>query len=144
MKSSIAVKLRNKVRDIFIKIRYLWLKKIFKINIAETAKISLFAKLDQTNPQGIFIGRYSYVASGTCIMSHDYAKGRYLETRIGEYCFIGYGAIIMPGVVIGDHSIVGAGAVVTKDVEPNSIVAGNPARTIQKDIDTDAFGRLKQ
>lgn len=44
--------------------------------------------------------------------------------------FIGYGAIIMPGVTIGPNAIVGAGAVVTRDVPPNSVVAGIPARVV--------------
>jgi len=46
-------------------------------------------------------------------------------------CWIGAGAIILPGVKIGQYSIVGAGAVVTKDVPPRTIVAGVPARFIR-------------
>lgn len=49
----------------------------------------------------------------------------------------------MPGVVIGDGSIVAAGSVVTKDVPARSIVAGNPARVIRSDIDTGPYGRLR-
>lgn len=44
--------------------------------------------------------------------------------------FIGYGCIILPGVTIGPNAIVGAGSVVTRDVPPNSIVVGSPARRI--------------
>lgn len=47
----------------------------------------------------------------------------------------------MPGVSIGDHCVVGAGAVVTKNVPPNSLVAGNPAKIIRQ-IDTAAYGRI--
>lgn len=57
---------------------------------------------------------------------------RYGPIIVRSNCFIGYGAIILPNVVIGPNSIVGAGSVVTKDVPPNSIVAGNPARLINK------------
>ena len=46
--------------------------------------------------------------------------------------WIGAGAIILPGVTIGEHSIVGAGSVVTRDVSDITIVAGNPARLIRK------------
>lgn len=53
--------------------------------------------------------------------------------RIGNDCWIGAGAIILNGITIGDGSVVGAGAVVTKDVEPYSVVVGNPAHKI-KDI----------
>jgi maltose O-acetyltransferase len=44
--------------------------------------------------------------------------------------WIGYRAIVLPGVTIGNGAVVGAGAVVAKDVEPYKIVAGNPAKVI--------------
>ncbi|KAI8903316.1 transferase hexapeptide repeat-containing protein [Gorgonomyces haynaldii] len=47
---------------------------------------------------------------------------------IGECCWVGGGAIILPGVTIGDNVVVAAGSVVTKDVPSNVIVKGNPAR----------------
>lgn len=49
---------------------------------------------------------------------------------IEDNCQIGVGAMILPGVTIGPNAIVGAGSVVTKDVPPNSVAAGNPARVI--------------
>ncbi|TXH52998.1 MAG: acyltransferase [Desulfurellales bacterium] len=52
-------------------------------------------------------------------------------TTIGEFVVVFAGAIITPGITIGDGAIVAAGAVVTKDVEPWTIVAGNPARFIK-------------
>jgi maltose O-acetyltransferase len=52
--------------------------------------------------------------------------------RIGRDCWIGGGAIIQPGITIGDRVIVGSGAVVTKDVADDTIVVGNPARPIGK------------
>jgi len=52
------------------------------------------------------------------------------DVIIGHHVWIGYRAIILPGVKIGDGAVVGAGAVVTRDVEPFVIVAGNPARKI--------------
>ena len=54
------------------------------------------------------------------------------RTKIGAYSFIGIGAKIMPGVEIGEHVVVGAGAVVTKDVPPYTMVAGNPAKIIKR------------
>ena len=52
------------------------------------------------------------------------------DVVIGDRVWIGYRAIILPGVSIGEGAVVGAGAVVTKNVEPYAIVAGNPARKI--------------
>ena len=51
--------------------------------------------------------------------------------RIGYNCWIGMGALILPGVTIGDGVIVGAGSVVTKDLEPYTVNVGNPARPIK-------------
>lgn len=53
-------------------------------------------------------------------------------TVIGDDVWIGTGAIILKGVTIGDRSIVAAGAVVSKDVPPDVIVGGNPARVVKK------------
>lgn len=47
-------------------------------------------------------------------------------------CWIGAGAVILPGVTVGENSIVGAGSVVTKDVPDNTVVAGNPAKFIKQ------------
>lgn len=51
---------------------------------------------------------------------------------IGSNVWIGGSVTILPGVTVGDNSVVGAGSVVTKDVEPYTVVAGNPARIIKR------------
>ena len=51
---------------------------------------------------------------------------------VGNSVWIGGSAILLPGVTIGDKSVIGAGAVVTKDVPPNVVVAGNPAQIIRE------------
>ena len=51
--------------------------------------------------------------------------------RIGAGAWIGGGAIILPGVTVGDDAVVGAGSVVTRDVAPGATVAGNPARPVR-------------
>jgi acetyltransferase-like isoleucine patch superfamily enzyme len=48
----------------------------------------------------------------------------------------------MPGVQIGDNCVVGAGSVVTKSVPARSVVAGNPARVLEEDIDVGEYGRF--
>lgn len=54
------------------------------------------------------------------------------STTIGQGVWIASGAIVLPGVTIGDHAVIGAGAVVTKDVAPYTVVAGNPAKVIKE------------
>lgn len=67
-----------------------------------------------------------------------------VHTHIGTHCFIGARSIIMPGVFVGDHSVVAAGSVVTADVAPHTIVGGSPARVIRDGINTDRYGVLLQ
>ena len=50
---------------------------------------------------------------------------------IGEDVWVGMGAVILPGVTIGDHAVIGAGSVVTKDIEPYAIAVGNPATPVK-------------
>ena len=51
--------------------------------------------------------------------------------RIGSGVWIGGGAIVLPGVTIGDGCVVGAGSVVTRDLPPGTLAAGNPARIVR-------------
>lgn len=55
-----------------------------------------------------------------------------IPVRIGKNCWIGGGAIILPGVTIGDNTTVGSGSVVTKDIPANVFAAGNPCRVIRQ------------
>jgi phosphonate metabolism protein (transferase hexapeptide repeat family) len=56
---------------------------------------------------------------------------RSFRTTLGHDVWIGHGAVVMPGVTMGNGSVAGAGAIVTKDVPPFAIVAGNPARLLR-------------
>ena len=67
-------------------------------------------------------------------IGHDFQKRMVLRCKPVHICrnaWIGVGAIILPGVTIGENAVVAAGAVVTKDVAPNTIVGGNPAKFIK-------------
>ena len=55
-----------------------------------------------------------------------------LPIRIGRNCWLGAGVIVMPGVTIGDNSVIGAGSVVTKDVPANVVAVGNPCRVLRE------------
>lgn len=59
-------------------------------------------------------------------------KTKALPITIGNYVWIGGGAIILPGVTIGDNCVIGAGSVVTQSIPANSIAVGNPCRVIRK------------
>jgi acetyltransferase-like isoleucine patch superfamily enzyme len=134
--------IREFVRLIVISIRHFIYTKLYGMDISSTARISVGARLDKTFAKGIHIGEDSYVASGAIIFSHDFSRNIHTHTYVGKKCFIGANAIIMPGVLIGDQVIVGAGAIVTKNAPSNSIVAGNPAKIIKTDIHTKRFGQL--
>jgi len=114
------------------------------MDIGQGCRISLKAKLDLTNPQGVHIGDGTYLAFDSVIFTHDMSRALHIDTYVGRNCFIGARAMIMPGVKVGDHCIVGAGAVVTKDVPNGSIVAGNPAKIIRSNIRTRQWGILEQ
>ena len=134
--------LRNFIRLIVITIRHFILCRLYGMHIHKSSRISYGAKLDKTNPKGIHIGKESYIASGAIVFTHDFSRSIHKDTHIGRRCFIGANAIIMCGVTIGDEVIVGSGAIVTKDVPNNCIVAGNPARILKEGIRTTTFGKL--
>lgn len=119
------------------------LRKRYKMNIGNNVIISYKARLDKSiNPKGIYVGDNTWVLANSLILAHDHLRALKLDTRIGKNCVIGVDSIIMPGVIIGDHVVVGAGAIVTKNIESNCIVVGNPARVIKKDIKLNNKGQL--
>lgn len=91
---------------------------------------------------GLSIGEYCAIASGVIIYSqsnqYQAMPGeriidqpvKYAPVEIGSDVWIGAGAIILPGVTIGDCAVIGAGAVVTTDVKKGEVVAGIPARAV--------------
>lgn len=84
------------------------------------------------------IGDYTIIAQNVSIISanhdlHDKRKWNLSEVIIGKYCWLGVGSTVLPGVSLGDFTVVGAGSVVTKSFpEGNCVLAGNPARIIRK------------
>lgn len=55
-----------------------------------------------------------------------------MSVRIGKNCWLGAGAIVLPGVTIGDNTVIGAGSVVTKDIPSGVIAVGNPCRVLRE------------
>ena len=86
-----------------------------------------------------FPSRTSYFPEARNVTGHPSTKG---DVVIGNDVWIGKGSMIMSGVTVGDGAVIGARSVITSDVEPYCIVAGNPARFIRKRFDTDTIQRL--
>lgn len=89
----------------------------------------------------IHIGDYTQIGPAVQIYAADHPRdaatrraclelGR--PVRIGSAVWIGGGAIILPGVTVGDNAIIGAGSIVTRDVPPGATVVGNPARVVAR------------
>lgn len=95
-----------------------------------------------SEPYLVSIGRHVRMSGRVRFITHDGATWvfrhqeryrkviKYGRIVIHDNCFIGADAIILPGVSIGPNAVVAAGAVVTRDVPPNSVVGGNPARVL--------------
>lgn len=95
-----------------------------------------------SEPYLIEIGRHVTISFGCAFITHDggtwvfrerpryQGVTRFAPIRIRDNCFIGARSIILPGVTIGPDAVVGAGSVVTHDVPPGMVFAGNPARPI--------------
>jgi acetyltransferase-like isoleucine patch superfamily enzyme len=132
---------RDTLRSTVIHLRAAYLRAIWGFHIHPSAQISFKAYLDRTHPQGVFIGAETIITRGATILSHDFSRARHACTIIGRRCFIGVNAIVMPGVTIGDEVVIGAGAVVTKDIPSHSLAAGNPA-CIRRAIRTTRYGQI--
>lgn len=89
----------------------------------------------------IIVGEYSGLGPGTLVFSsnHKYAQGEmYVKqpwvektVTIGRNVWVGSGCIILPGVTIGDNSVIAAGSVVTKDVPEGALMGGVPAKQLR-------------
>lgn len=137
---SLQYRLRTRAYNFISWLLRQWYVQMYGMNIGADVRISRSAKLDRTNPRGIYIGDCTLISFDVAIISHDFVGGRHLNTYVGTHCFIGARSIIMPGVRVGNHCIVGAGSVVTADVPDRSIAVGNPARVIHSNIVTGRWG----
>ncbi len=89
----------------------------------------------------IYVGDYTMIGpnvtisvAGHPVLPELREKGYQFNApiRIGKNCWIGAGAIILPGVTIGDNTVIGAGSIVTKDIPANVVAVGNPCRILRE------------
>ena len=135
-------------RDATLRIgRWAWLGHGTKIRVHEGevcigAKTVMGQECTISAFQHVSIGRECIVADRVMLIDFDHGaveverpvrlQGIYKrDVRVGHNVWMGYGACVLRGVSIGDNSIVGTSAVITKDVPANAVVAGSPARVIR-------------
>jgi acetyltransferase-like isoleucine patch superfamily enzyme len=92
--------------------------------------VRLIGEIDSVNPHLVSIGDYSVIGRDSILLTHCPIKGPRAVT-LGRFVYMGFGAIVLPGVTLGDHCIVGAGAVVTKSAPCESVLVGSPARILR-------------
>lgn len=89
----------------------------------------------------IYVGDYTLFGPNVCVataghpLDPELRKKAYqynMSVHIGINCWIGAGAVIVPGVTIGDNVVIGAGSVVTKDIPSNVVAVGNPCRVLRE------------
>lgn len=78
----------------------------------------------------IYVSNHKFGMTGIPVIGQGHFDP--LNTRLKKGCWIGANSILLPGVSIGENSVVGAGSIVTKDVPDNVVVIGNPARIIKE------------
>ncbi|MCI1998808.1 MAG: acyltransferase [Olsenella sp.] len=106
------------------------------LSVGRNVQIMENCSIDYSHCSLVTIGNNVVLSHNVDIIAHDASTKKALGyakialTTIGNDVFVGAHAVIMPGVTVGDGSIVGAGSIVTKDVAPGMVVAGNPARPI--------------
>lgn len=115
-----------------------------KIGVHMGADVHIYGdcyKMFGTEPWAIKLGSHVHITDGVRFVNHDGGTlvFRHLvpdleitkKISVGDYVYIGIQSIIMPGVHIGNNCIIGAGAVVTRDIPDNSVAVGVPARVIK-------------
>ena len=124
-----------------------------KIKIGKNCSIGFYN--DFYGQGGLELGDYVLTASNVCILTSNHGfvdvntpikmqESSYAKTSIGDSTWLGYNVIVLAGVKIGKHCVIGAGSVVTKDIPDYSVAVGNPCRVIkQYNFETSTWENVK-
>ena len=144
-KRSLKQKIKVAVFKAVNRLNSFYLRDIRGVDLGTDCNINRKAKIDGVNPRGVHIGDHVRISQNALVLAHDHYRDeahQYVDTYLGHHVNIGWGAVINPGIRIGNHVIVGANSVVTKDVPDGCIVAGNPARIIKVNIELNDHGSM--
>jgi len=120
----------------------LWLYRKMGVNIGRDCVVEMYCNLDDQFPELIFFEDHSGPSRYVTIVCHDDVAARTEQgsitrhgyvapVRMKSYSAIGVGSILLPGVTLHEGAMVGAGAVVTRDIPPYSLAVGVPAKVIK-------------
>ena len=112
----------------------IWLYRRTGMKVGRDVSFGLASMVDIFFPQLITIGENCVIGYNSTILCHEFLIHEYRtgEVIIGRDVMIGANSTILPGVIIGDGAVVGAGALVNRDVPCGAMVAGVPAQVIKK------------
>jgi acetyltransferase-like isoleucine patch superfamily enzyme len=110
--------------------------------IGDDVFIGFGVEMDTNHPELIEIGDHVTISHRCIIASHmatdvdtplqKIYPPRSARVRVSDGAWLCVGAILLPGVTVGENAVVGAGAVVTRDVPANTLVVGSPARAVKE------------
>lgn len=131
----------ERIRNLALRVRRASLRIRFGVRFGKDVDLSLTTQFISSTRGSIRVGPSTAIALNATIISLG-EDGTTARVSIGGNCFIGAGALICPGVTIGDGVIVAAGSVVRRDVPGDCVVSGNPARIVRRGIGAGRYGRL--
>ena len=111
-----------------------FLYKLIGVKVGKDVAFALESTVDVFFPELIEVGDNSIIGYDSTILTHEFLRDevRVGEVKIGKNVVIGARTLILPGVTIGDNSVISAFSLVNRDVPPNVLAGGVPCRVIKK------------